>query len=840
MKLYQLSLTIIFLIFASIVAKADDGHFYKVTAKTNATGRGLVYATSSTVNEPEPWFFLETNVSAKLIDAGNNATQTTKLYLFAKPYEGFVLEKWIDSNGNTVKHGDNYTFRADSTNIQRPQANVFTAYFVDTYVSAFSANNDLCAVSVSPAKNSAGDPVTLTATPKSGVNFMGWRKKGTATILSTAISYNVTATSTKTTYEAVFRYTGIEQQFVRMQSKSERTKYMSLIQDDFNYTKVVTEAGGYSGLTGSSGKEKALNKACEYLKNDISLSDDIFDAGQIFVHDAADKNFYGQGTNVGYMTKGYSCHHGGGGNYHIGVAGIKLKVDAQDINYDSYDRLTMNPTVVYDGTSYKLGNIYIINQDGAIDVTKTTATTDNYAWEKKVLDGESQYFAFNPTIQDSNTGLYYTTLRTSFSYKIKNTDKVKAYEINEIADGSVIMTPFGADEVIPGDLAVVLESTSQEPTDNILLPYNLEYTKSNSVLFSKYGHRLHCYTGAANSGDQYDNCTEGGIGYFKVTYNSSKMGTMYKLSTNEAGEVGFWTKVATNEVVSGNEAYSTVPCGLFKYIDEVEEIDEITDQYTYNIDELLTVAYIDKNGVIYAKDNNGAAEQAPGAGEEDFMALHYSEDTYGDHSNWVAIEATSAPALKSRIKPTGKVIASSPNRRLQATRIDVDDNDGVFVPNTYCLVNFMPKSSHSTDHHNFFFAAPQAYEVAQIIWAQWDDVNKTFIVPPGSGFTGSITADFSLYNGSYTLTEGNQYKFLALIEKSQNTKDASNLYKVYPLEGLTDVTPTGVQNVTTQGEVINVRYYNLAGVASDQPFDGINIVVTTFSDGSKQAVKVLH
>ena len=502
----------------------------------------------------------------------------------------------------------------------------------------------------------------------------------------------------------------------------------------------------------------------------------------------------------------------------------------------------MNPTVDLDqlgmsvaSGNQELGNIYIVNNDGTITVTKTAATNDNYQWNSVNIDGNNQFFAFNPTIQDEKTGKYYTTLRTSFSYKVKNPDKVKAYEINEI-NGTAIMTPFGADEVIPGDLAVVLESTSQEPTDNILLPYNLEYTKTNTVLYNKYGHRLHCYTGSANNYDQYDECTEGGIGYFKVSYNSSKMGTMYKLSTKN-GVVGFWDQVANGEIVSGNEAYSTVPCQLFPQEIELVNYPSAQDEITYKLVDSLTVAYVDKNGVIYAKDDNGATAQAPTPQvEEDFMTLHYSQDTYRDHSNWVAIEATSAPALKTRIKPTGKVIASSPNRRFQATRIEVVDNNGNFVPNTYCVMNFMPKTSHSTPHHNFFFAAPQANEVAQIIWAQWDG-NNTFIVP-GSDFTGSITADFSLYNGSYTLTEGNQYKFLALIEKLPNTKDASNLYKVYPLEGIADMTPTGVQNVTTQGEVINVRYYNLAGMAGDQPFDGINIVVTTYSDGTRQASKI--
>ncbi len=847
-------LLLLCLSYSAIMFATSDGttNFYKVSANGNATGRGLVYAKAD--NSHGPWLYKE-SVSSRFYGV-KTASPKANIYLYAEPYEGYALEKWTDANGNTVTSGQSFTFDAASTTMTSPTANIFTAHFVDTYVSVISANKDLCAVSASPAINSPNQNqiVTLTATPKNGATFLGWRKKGTAAILSTQNPYKVTATSTKTTYEAVFRYIGTQLSFVKMQSQSESNKCLSLVQDLFSYTSVIGSegAGGYSALLEEEGKSKALNKASEFLSRDISLNGSAYDPGQVLWHDASNKNFYAQGTNVGYITDGYNCHHPGEGSYHY-VSQAKLKIDAQKIDYSSVNgKISMNPSVNLDQLGISmisgnepLGNIYIINDNGEISVTQTNGSTDNYKWNKVPIDGENQYFAFNPEIQDAKTGKYYTTLRTSFSYKIKNPDKVTAYEINEIADGSVIMTPFAPDEVIPGDLAVVLESTSQEATDNILLPWNLEYTKTNTVLFNKYGHRLHCYTGAANSGDQYDGCTEGGIGYFKVAYNAANMGNMYKLSVNANGEVGFWTKVAAGETVSGNEGYSTVPCGLFKYA-ELDELPEVADQYTYHITDPLTVAYVDKNNVVYAKDDNGAAEQAPASGEEDFMALHYGENTYVDHSNWVAIEANSLPDLSprdSRIEATGKVLESAPNRRMVATRVDEVDEEGFFDYNTYSIVNLMPKSSHSTAHHNFFFAAPQANEIANIIWAQWAG-NNTFIVPPTSGFTGAVNADFGLYNDSNNpiskLQEGHQYQFLGLIERLA-TRDASTLYKVYPLEGLTDheEVVTGVGKLASNAQVASVKYYNMMGVESDVPFQGVNIVVTRYTDGSQSTHKML-
>lgn len=51
---------------------------------------------------------------------------------------------------------------------------------------------------------------------------------------------------------------------------------------------------------------------------------------------------------------------------------------------------------------------------------------------------------------------------------------------------------------------------------------------------------------------------------------------------------------------------------------------------------------------------------------------------------------------------------------------------------------------------------------------------------------------------------------------------------------------TGVDRVEASKTVTGVHYVNLAGVQSEQPFAGINIKVTTYSDGSTTAVKVMQ
>ena len=51
---------------------------------------------------------------------------------------------------------------------------------------------------------------------------------------------------------------------------------------------------------------------------------------------------------------------------------------------------------------------------------------------------------------------------------------------------------------------------------------------------------------------------------------------------------------------------------------------------------------------------------------------------------------------------------------------------------------------------------------------------------------------------------------------------------------------TGVEGIDAQKTVKNVRYYNVAGMQSDSPFQGVNIVVTTYDDGTQRTTKVVR
>lgn len=54
-----------------------------------------------------------------------------------------------------------------------------------------------------------------------------------------------------------------------------------------------------------------------------------------------------------------------------------------------------------------------------------------------------------------------------------------------------------------------------------------------------------------------------------------------------------------------------------------------------------------------------------------------------------------------------------------------------------------------------------------------------------------------------------------------------------------DYETVGVNDVNANKAVTGVRYYNLAGMGSNKPFNGMNIVVTTYADGTTSTTKVV-
>ncbi len=112
-------------------------------------------------------------------------------------------------------------------------------------------------------------------------------------------------------------------------------------------------------------------------------------------------------------------------------------------------------------------------------------------------------------------------------------------------------------------------------------------------------------------------------------------------------------------------------------------------------------------------------------------------------------------------------------------------------------------------------------------WYKVDsDISFAGICEKAETFDGVVTVEIYLVNGDVT---------------SVNELSNSNYYitKVsHTIVQDPDIS-TGVEDVDAEKTVAGVTYYNLLGVSSDRPFEGVNVVVTTYTDGTKSSKKIV-
>ena len=271
-----------------------------------------------------------------------------------------------------------------------------------------------------------------------------------------------------------------------------------------------------------------------------------------------------------------------------------------------------------------------------------------------------------------------------------------------------------------------------------------------------------------------------------------------------------------------------------------------------------------------------------------------------DQSNWVKIalpEGADAKYLEGKIIKGGTVTGRSnlqafPSDPLGLTISLKDDaplpvagEEVAYEPNLYCCGNFVKQDS-------WYFVKPQNQEYANIHWAVWHAADTMFYAPKNNtGLPGSFPISMSLWEPQPNISpfdvfeDGLQYEFPAMIEfrlgvnfgliidpgfdgdiiiwgdgnyNAPRRMDVTDnpgvrptyvdseggvyVYTVivYPLRLSSPGILTGVdENVQSVKTLVNTQYVDLQGRVSDKPFEGLNIVRKTFSDGSVTTMKAI-
>ena len=274
-----------------------------------------------------------------------------------------------------------------------------------------------------------------------------------------------------------------------------------------------------------------------------------------------------------------------------------------------------------------------------------------------------------------------------------------------------------------------------------------------------------------------------------------------------------------------------------------------------------------------------------------------------DQSNWIKIalpEGADAKYLEGKIIKGGTVTGRTNLQNFPSDPMGLtitlnsdatlpEAGDAVqYEPNLYCCGNFVKQDS-------WYFVKPQNQEYANIRWAVWDAADTMFYAPQNnSGLPGSFKVKMSLWEPQPNISpfevfeDGLQYEFPAIIEfrlgvnfgliidpgfdgdiiiwgddggnymKAPRRMDVTDnpgvkptfvdaeghtyvyTVRVYPLRLPQPGIVTGIdEKVQPVRTIINTQYVDLQGRVSDKPFEGLNIVRHTYSDGSVTTMKAI-
>ena len=314
---------------------------------------------------------------------------------------------------------------------------------------------------------------------------------------------------------------------------------------------------------------------------------------------------------------------------------------------------------------------------------------------------------------------------------------------------------------------------------------------------------------------------------------------------------------------------------------------------------LIGVWYSRVKGTLFAKtENDYNNKSVNGYGYTDYAkSTDLQSDSY-DQSYWVEIHPSkdglvNASMLQGLIDEKftlyGKKI-SSVNPAFEAISVTYLEDVYDYMPNKFTPAHFMGMYQQCSNGVNYFFVEPKPNEfvtMMRAIFVDRDDATQTtsdgynrFIMNKVTGLKGSFEVDWSYHDKNYPdgeLVDGGvapelynltgYENWLAIVKVKESTVATTSdsaprrpldvnepfdpsaydtsvapsaTYTVYPI-CINDSMITAIERVNGgKGELLRTRYYNLMGVESASPFDGVNIVVKEYSDGSRVTTKVIR
>ena len=322
--------------------------------------------------------------------------------------------------------------------------------------------------------------------------------------------------------------------------------------------------------------------------------------------------------------------------------------------------------------------------------------------------------------------------------------------------------------------------------------------------------------------------------------------------------------------------------------------------YCKDLNNFITTSYVEKsqqqNGEIdYVLDLTNLMGSRTRYDQSNWVKLTLSLNYPGIDGLSATAQADLLEQYVGRLLPGGSVTAVLIDNRNPEMRLSKElpkrskCTESVYEPNVFVTDNFVgtQNSGIPGSTRRYFFVTPKPQEYATITWAVWGG-NNTFYVPTMHSYTteehefswmneadldGYFRVQWDImkkpdfldknnepnpdYEGQAT---GQAYKFHAIIRLADETTDettgGAQRMPSQPYKEYDDVTTayivspidikdepgwvvTAVSDTRATRQVRQVRYYNVAGQESAAPFDGMNIIVTDYTDGTRTTAKTI-
>ena len=375
----------------------------------------------------------------------------------------------------------------------------------------------------------------------------------------------------------------------------------------------------------------------------------------------------------------------------------------------------------------------------------------------------------------------------------------------------------------------------------------------------------------------YEALSYGGAKYFDIDDEAHIGYNKFNIDWSVVDDLDAYYNI-TGIQTAYNNVMEFHPTEIVKWEESVVTLRQLCDEGVttageneYTISNNLMCVFA-KDNSIWVKDDTGQSiwPATPADGDLNFEVYAQAAEgidantrlnqAYYDQSNWCEIKLTAgvdASQFEGKIIKGGTIhgnFTDKTNPTLENVTLTsaAISSEGDYALNYYMPANFYGSQecfnpNHSTDYgQNYFFMTPKPQEYAQIVWAVWNASSTSMIMSTddnknGHRFAGEFEIDLSMNDGASSYSDiesGATYNFTAIIKRTNSKAEG---YKVYPLDLNGSNPATGINTVETgKGEVKSIKYVNVAGIVSDKPFQGINIVVTEYTDGTRTTTKMLR